>query len=124
MDRRLTAILLLLLPGVFAGCSICCAPHDYDYPAVGGKHQRVDPQYGRVGSVFSDPQAVPQGPGPDSNLRPHPTGSDFDEDYLEEIRPQTPIEGGSPEDVLPGESDSEEPAVRRTSYEEYPNHLR
>ena len=53
------------------GCSMCCGPYDYHYPAFGGKHQRVDPTSGRVGSVFSDPNAT-FGPAADSNLEPHP----------------------------------------------------
>ena len=53
------------------GCSSCCGPYDYHYPAFGGKHQRVDPTHGRLGSVFSDPNAT-FGPSADSNLEPHP----------------------------------------------------
>ena len=54
------------------GCSMCCGPYDFDYPNFGGKHQRVDPAYGRVGSIFSDPNAGFGGPSADSNLEPHP----------------------------------------------------
>ena len=46
---------------------MCCGPYDYDYPTFGGKHERVDRAYGRVGSVFSDPQAVYGGESADSN---------------------------------------------------------
>ncbi len=53
------------------GCSMCCGPYDFHYPAFGGKHQRVDPTHGRVGSIFSDPNVV-LGPSSDSNLEPHP----------------------------------------------------
>lgn len=52
------------------GCTTCCSPHDYDYPTFGGKHPRVDPSYGRVGSIFSDPNATMSGPDADSNLTP------------------------------------------------------
>ena len=44
------------------GCSMCCGPYDYDYPTYGGKIQRTDPAYGRVGSIFSDPATVVRGP--------------------------------------------------------------
>ncbi len=54
------------------GCSMCCGPYDYDYPNFGGKHERVNPAYGRVGSVFSDPNAGFNGPSADSNLEPQP----------------------------------------------------
>lgn len=44
-----------------SGCSMCCAPFDYDYPYTGGAWKRDNPTSGRVGSVF-DPagyKAVP-----------------------------------------------------------------
>jgi hypothetical protein len=50
------------------GCSMCCGPHDFDYATFGGKHQRSNPTWGRVGSVFSDPGSFAIGPGADSNL--------------------------------------------------------
>ena len=55
----------------FIGCSACCGPHDFDYPTYGGIHPRVDPTFGRVGSLFSDPNAR-VGTSADSNLEPHP----------------------------------------------------
>jgi hypothetical protein len=39
------------------GCSMCCGPHDFDYPTFGGKYERMDRAYGRVGSILSDPNA-------------------------------------------------------------------
>ncbi len=48
-----------------SGCAMCCGPHDYDYPNYGGRHERHDPIYGRVGSVFSDPYANPGYASPD-----------------------------------------------------------
>jgi len=73
------------------GCSICCSPFDYDYPTFGGKHTRATRNFGRVGSVFSDPFLSTGGPGADSNLTPHegppplrPTEADEDlEDDLD-----------------------------------------
>ena len=73
------------------GCSSCCGPYDYHYPTFGGKHQRVDPTNGRVGSVFSDPNAT-FGPSSDSNLEPHPAveapsvpaDDDLDDDDLDD----------------------------------------
>jgi hypothetical protein len=52
------------------GCSTCCTPYDYDYPHFGGKYTRADASYGRVGSIFSDPNASATGPSADSNLTP------------------------------------------------------
>jgi hypothetical protein len=41
------------------GCSMCCGPHDFEYPVFQSRYARVDPEYGRVGSVFSDPNVMP-----------------------------------------------------------------
>ena len=68
---------------ISSGCSMCCGPYDYHYPVFGGKLQRANPEYGRVGSVFSDPY-VALGPSADSNLDPipyeEPTSVDADDD--------------------------------------------
>lgn len=69
------------------GCSTCCSPHDYDYPTFGGKHQRVDARYGRVGSVFSDPNASQGGLDADSNLAPMTKPFVPRKDNLESIEP-------------------------------------
>jgi len=50
------------------GCSMCCGPYDYDYPTFGGKHERADRAYGRVGSLFSDPYASYNGESADESL--------------------------------------------------------
>lgn len=47
---------------------MCCGPYDYHYPGFGGRIQRADPEYGRVGSVFSDPHMAGMGPLADSNI--------------------------------------------------------
>lgn len=69
-----TGIALTCLVGVasvgLSGCSMCCGPYDYDYPAFPGLVQRADPVYGRVGSIFSDPYKAGAGPTADSNLKP------------------------------------------------------
>ena len=49
---------------------MCCGTFDYHYPTFGGRLQRANPEYGRVGSVFSDPYAAAIGPSADSNLQP------------------------------------------------------
>ena len=73
--RKATCVAAMVAPAVIglglAGCSMCCGPYDYHYPTFGGKHERTDPVYGRVGSIFSDPN-VALGPSADSNLVPHP----------------------------------------------------
>lgn len=47
---------------------MCCGPYDYHYPVFGGRIQRADPEHGRVGSIFSDPNLAGSGPAADSNL--------------------------------------------------------
>ena len=66
------------------GCSMCCGPFDFDYPNMGGKHERVDPQYGRVGSIFSDPNAGYMGPSADSNLTEPPEARDSNIDDVDD----------------------------------------
>jgi hypothetical protein len=57
---------------------MCCGPYDFDYPVAGGIHQRANPAYGRVGSIFSDPNAIVSGDSADSNLKDPPPPS-YDE---------------------------------------------
>lgn len=51
--------LCLALGGLMlsSGCAMCCGLYDNDYLATSELLQRTDPSHGRVGSVFSDPQA-------------------------------------------------------------------
>lgn len=55
---------------ISTGCAMCCGPFDYHYPTYGGRVQRADPEYGRVGSIFSDPYTAGSGPTADSNVVP------------------------------------------------------
>lgn len=55
-----------LLAIVATGCSMCCGPHDFEYPMFQSRYARVDPEYGRVGSIFSDQNVMP-GPRPLTN---------------------------------------------------------
>lgn len=110
------------------GCSMCCGPYDFHYPAFGGKHQRVDPTHGRVGSILSDPNVV-LGPSSDSNLEPHPAveapripGDDEDDLDMEDLDSEDdedlpPLDRFDDDDVeeLPGpdgDDDSEVTASR------------
>ncbi len=52
----LAAGLATMLAGTL-GCATCCSPDLYTYPTFGGRVERVDREYGRVGSIFSDPNA-------------------------------------------------------------------
>lgn len=55
MVRGFTIVLLSLVTVCGMGCAMCCGPDMYTYPTFGGRVQRQDPEYGRVGSIFSDP---------------------------------------------------------------------
>ncbi len=52
--RLLSPCLLILVAVCSSGCSMCATGYLEDYATVGGKWQRGDPAYGRVGSIFSD----------------------------------------------------------------------
>lgn len=52
------------------GCATCCSPDLYSYPTFGGRYERVDREYGRVGSIFSDPTAVAGAPAPRQSGEP------------------------------------------------------
>ena len=85
-DYRLALAGLVGLTALgLGGCSSCCGPYDYHYPAFPGIVQRSDPVYGRVGSIFSDPYKAGSGPSADSNLKPSVRKEDVQEDDLEDI---------------------------------------
>ena len=56
--RTAIAFLLAAIGSVSSGCSLCSPGYLCDYAGVGGKWQRTDPENGRVGSIFSDPNSV------------------------------------------------------------------
>ena len=83
MKNLILFVIAALICFSFTGCSICCGPFDYDYPDFGGKHERQDRRYGRVGSIFSDPLAPRAGgASADSNLQAPPP--------LTSLEPQEP----------------------------------
>ena len=54
-NRLAVGVILLLSICVNAtGCAICCSPFNADYLTLGGKHERLDPTHGRVGSALSE----------------------------------------------------------------------
>lgn len=69
MKARIIRLILAITISSSVGCAMCCGPYDYDYPTLGGKHERADRSFGRVGSVLSDPMAFPNGGDADSNLK-------------------------------------------------------
>lgn len=77
-----TAILLLLVTigTVSSGCSLCEPGYLCDYAGVGGKWQRTDPENGRVGSVFSDPNSGVVGASPQSAEVVHDGAYSYEED--------------------------------------------
>ena len=60
---RLSWLVCLLTTAVMmTGCSMCGGPYDYDYPMFETRYARMDPDHGRVGSVYSDPNVGIEGP--------------------------------------------------------------
>lgn len=55
MARYSKLCLVALIGSISSGCAMCCGPDMYTYPTHGGRIQRSDPEYGRVGSIYSDP---------------------------------------------------------------------
>ncbi len=55
MLRASTFVLVSIITVCGLGCAMCCGPDMYTYPTQGGRVQRSDLEYGRVGSPFSDP---------------------------------------------------------------------
>lgn len=53
MTRRLLLGLSGLLLAASSGCAVCSSMFDYDYSAHGGRWERGDRAYGRVGSAFA-----------------------------------------------------------------------
>ena len=115
MKNQIAFLIAALFCFLSTGCSMCCGPHDYDYPDFGGKHPRQDRQHGRVGSILSDPLAPRAGgASADSNLlAPPPLRSsepteatedpERDED-MDDIRRDLE----DLEDITPLDSDGEE----------------
>ena len=63
MTRKLFALALVVSLGGLSGCSMCCAPFDYDYAAYGGVMPRGDMRHGRVGSKFQPADGYGYGEG-------------------------------------------------------------
>lgn len=116
MMKRLSTILtVLIISSGTLGCSMCCGPYDFDYPTFGGKHERMDRSYGRVGSIFSDPNAGYYGESADSNLEPQPAvrniSPDTNRNGMEEDPAASP--GGPGELLEPGPGPDDDPTASR-----------
>lgn len=78
MNRRSSLIPVALAAVCLSGCAMCCGPDMYTYPTHGGRIQRSDLEYGRVGSIYSDPvldsgvtSAVPTQTSPTTPVEPN-----------------------------------------------------
>ncbi|MEZ6095783.1 MAG: hypothetical protein R3C03_16390 [Pirellulaceae bacterium] len=111
------------------GCALCCSPYLDDYPTYGGRVQRIDQEYGRVGSVFSDPNMAGGGPSADSNLEnyvrdpqrntPELLDSPSGNNESEEL--PRPILGGDDSELPPPEEDSTTRNMHRGNIMRGPN---
>ncbi len=68
MKRLFLTIIGCILVAHLSGCALCCSPYFDDYPNFGGRIQRSNAEWGRVGSVFSDPYMAGNSLSADSNL--------------------------------------------------------
>ena len=63
MKRLLLSMLLVGCLPIISGCAMCCGPFDYAYPTYGGKWERGDRFWGRVGSPLSGAGTAIDGEG-------------------------------------------------------------
>ena len=109
MKRYITTGLCLIALTATGGCSMCCGVFDYDYPTFGGRHERVDRQWGRVGSIYSDPNFGAAGysePGTYEGQVISSDGQIISEDILPEPMPprgQMISPGQGCRDFVPGQ---------------------
>lgn len=99
--------LAILLSGLLlgSGCSMCCGVYDYDYPTYGGLIQRSDRSHGRVGSIFSDPNAplgVPVAEGVEEVKDEESFGPDMRRNNLDPRDP-APVPQNSVPQPMPGQ---------------------
>ncbi len=76
MLRVQQLICLLATCSILSGCSMCCGIYDFDYPMFDTHYARTDPVYGRVGSIFSDPNVGPGSPAPTNTQAPDESADD------------------------------------------------
>lgn len=101
-----------------SGCAMCCGPHDYDYPNYGGKHERYDATYGRVGSVFSDPYANHGDASPDL----YPAASTDNRGGASSVRQPLPEPADDPDELRQRlQRDLEDRRPTRPQPEQLPN---
>ena len=109
-------ICLLALPVAISGCAMCCGPDDFSYPMFDNcNYPRLNPEYGRVGSVFSDPN-VPIGLAPltnadvprdDDSLDPLNTAPLDDPEFNRPIDPNDPKLDPEVDPFQPGAGDED-----------------
>ena len=93
---RLSCLLVMVI-AASSGCSICCTPWDYAYPAYGGKWERTDRFHGRVGSAFEP--AGPFPPDQDDAMK-EPTSSALPP-IPTEMKSKMPDEDLPPPEMMP-----------------------
>ena len=98
MVRKLFSLGLLALLSASLGCAMCCSPDDPNYGAYGGRWQRHDMSYGRVGSAFAEagydslapesqaPTLAEDQPGDDGVAEATPPTDEADTDLVSYIR--------------------------------------
>lgn len=130
MSRWILSICLFTTAIASGGCSMCCGPYDYEYPMLdSSRYVRTDPEYGRVGSIFSDPNVsfgsvpltnedVPREDDPVDDLDDEGEGdpefdADLDADASQPEFETSPTLDGGPETIDTSAQRQRVPAPRR-----------
>ncbi len=104
--KRLMSLLAISLISTNVGCTLCSDCDDYSYGAFGGRWERSDLTYGRVGSAFS-----PEGSIAANGESVHP--SDLDSAAPEVGAPDAEMVAPPLDDELPP-ADAEESSLLET----------
>ena len=106
MKNAMRCFSMLSLLTTMTGCAICCSPEDYTYATFGGKYERVDPSYGRVGSIYSDPNATLGTPFEPKAVDPAPLNQQLPQPGGDESDDGTGVDTSTPS-ILYGTSNSD-----------------
>ena len=106
MYRLSVSLVAGLVIATALGCAMCCGPYDYTYPTYGGRYERVNPEWGRVGSILSDPAA----PGYISNPAQESSETPLLEDDLDDAEE---LELPDPKEEETPSNSTERPSTRR-----------
>ena len=97
-----------------SGCAMCNSCDDYTYGAYGGRWERLDPSYGRVGSAFTP--EVGQRVDVDEHYAPemHAVPNEGERQESSESTPAEPMPESTPAEESPAEGEPMSPMPSET----------